>query len=315
MVSFSITKKTLFRIQRDPIPSCDREPNFVASPLLVRPGLTLLELMVVLVILAIVSTVAVQSLQPQVDNQRYQSASRLLNEIKTAAVGPTQKYQLDGTPLISGFIADVGRLPRIVSTSTGTETESLAELWDPNSNLGFTYPFQFRAGPNQPADYTSIRLPCGWRGPYLTLPVGTNSVRDPWGRPPTLISNANGELTDLQIEIPPTGDEQEPQIISTELVSGKVEVTGKVLLDTPENASVRVALLTPDPESSLTSLAVIDDEDEQADSFLFRNVPVGLRAIVVDANGQRQTKYVQVTHGGAVLVFDFQNRQADKTDQ
>ena len=57
----------------------------------IRAGLTLLELMVVLVILAIVATVAVQSLQPQVDSQRFESAASLLEEIKTATLGPAQK--------------------------------------------------------------------------------------------------------------------------------------------------------------------------------------------------------------------------------
>ena len=78
-----------------------------------RTGLTLLELMVVLVILAIVATVAIQALQPQVDNQRFQSATTLLNQIELATTGPQEKYQVDGTPLINGFVADVGRLPRL----------------------------------------------------------------------------------------------------------------------------------------------------------------------------------------------------------
>ena len=63
-----------------------------------RSGLTLLELMMVLVILAIVSTVAIQSLQPQVENQRFQAATKLVAEIESATVGPRQKYQVDGTP-------------------------------------------------------------------------------------------------------------------------------------------------------------------------------------------------------------------------
>ena len=276
-------------------------------------GLTLLELMVVLVILAIVATVAVQSLQPQVDQQRFESASRLLTEIKSATVGPAQKYQLDGTPLISGFVADVGRCPQMENSPTQSADQSqiLTELWDSESELGSKFPYQFRPGPDQPIDYSSIRLPCGWRGPYLNLPAGSDSLKDPWGRPPEASLGADGEFCQLQITIPLGTNQTESQTISTELTTGRVEVTGKVLLDNPENTTTQIALLVPDPDSSLTTLSVLDDEDQQPDSFRFANVPIGLRAIVADVNGQRKTKYVQVTHGGIVVVFDFQTKTLD----
>ena len=284
----------------------------ISRPSRFRSGLTLLELLVVLVILAIVATVAVQSLQPQVDQQRFESASRLLTEIKTATLGPSQKYQTDGTPLISGFVADLGRGPLVASASLdGDETQVLSELWDAQTELGAKFPYQFRAGPNQPVDYSTIRLPCGWRGPYLQLGIGLNSILDPWGRPPELVAGAGGELAGIKITIPPTTDDAELQVIAVELKSGMVDVTGKVLMDNPENTTAEVALLTPDPNSSLTTLAVRVDEDEQPDSFIFRNVPIGLRAVVVDVKGIRKTKYIQVTHGGAVVVFDFQTRESN----
>jgi prepilin-type N-terminal cleavage/methylation domain-containing protein len=280
-----------------------------------RRGLTLLELMVVLVILAIVATVALQSLQPRVDSQRFQSASQLLNEIQSATLGPADKYQIDGTPLISGFVADVGRLP-IAKTPAMEVSESpqLGELWDSNSDLAMRFPFQFRPGPTQPTDYSKIRLPCGWRGPYLQLPIGLNSLRDPWGRPPLINLDDRGEAQQVQISIPPTSEQPQTSLLVSELSHGKVEITGKVLLDDPESATVRVVMLIPNPESSLTTLAVLDDEDEQPDSFLFRNVPVGLRAIVVDANGNRKIKYVQVPHSGLVVCLDFQQNRSGTTN-
>ena len=275
----------------------------------VRCGLTLLELMVVLVILAIVATVAVQSLQPQVDNQRFESAARLLEEIKSATLGPERKFQLDGTPIVSGFIADVGRLPR-VETNDGDSEEvlSLSELWSNENQLAIQFPFQFRPGPEQPIDYSTIRLPCGWRGPYLQLPIGTQRLVDPWGRPPETLINETGTLGRLQITIPLSNNQNEPEILEVNLSGGKVEVTGKVLLDRPESATVRIALLTPDPNSSLTSLAVLDDEDKQPESFLFSRVPVGFRALVADVNGKRQIKYLQITSQSPPIVFDFQSR-------
>lgn len=275
----------------------------------IRAGLTLLELMVVLVILAIVATVAVQSLQPQVDSQRFESAASLLEEIKTATLGPAQKFQLDGTPIVSGFVADVGRFPRIETSDEDVEDLlPLTELWSNENQLAIQFPFQFRPGPTQPVDYSTIRLPCGWRGPYLQLPIGTQSLVDPWGRPPETVVNEMGTLEKLQITVPLSNNQTEPQVLSANLSGGKVEVTGKVLLDRPESATVRIALLTPDPNSSLTSLTVFDDEDKQPGSFLFSRVPVGFRALVADVNGKRQIKYLQVTPSGAPVVFDFQSR-------
>ncbi|MCP4774654.1 MAG: prepilin-type N-terminal cleavage/methylation domain-containing protein [Planctomycetaceae bacterium] len=274
-----------------------------------RSGLTLLELMVVLVILAIVATVAVQSLQPQVDSQRFESAARLLEEIKVATLGPAQKFQLDGTPIVSGFVADVGRFPRIETNDEDPEEYlSLSELWSNENQLAIQFPFQFRAGPAQPEDYSTIRLPCGWRGPYLQLPIGTSKLVDPWGRPPETVVDEMGTLERLQITIPLSNNQTEPQVLSANLSGGKVQVTGKVLLDRPESATVRIALLTPDPNSSLTSLVVYDDEDKQPGSFLFSRVPVGFRALVADVNGKRQIKYLQVTPNGPPVIFDFQAR-------
>ena len=281
--------------------------------------------MVVLVILAIVSTVALQALQPQVESQRFDSASKLLGEIKLASLGPNQKFQTDGTPLISGFVADVGRLPAPFAPTNQEELNSresdstlnespnvLSELWSPNSQLATQFPYQFRSGPTQPIDYSSIRIPCGWRGPYLQLAIGANSVKDPWGRAPTLTTGVDGKLESVVIELPAGTSDAAPESLAVDLTSGKVQVTGKVLLNNPENATVRVALLSPSPERSLTTLAVLDDEDPMPDSFLFQDVPVGLRAIVCEANGTRQVKYVQVLHTGVTAVFDFLERDSNE---
>lgn len=295
-----------------------------------RAGLTLLELMVVLVILAIVATVAVRSLEPQVTTQRLQSSSRLLEEIRFAALGPVGKYQLDRTPLTSGFVADMGRLPRLEQAAEpaapGSEDNRvparLEELWDSQSPLAVNYPFQFRAGPNQPRDYSHVRIPCGWRGPYLQLAAGSRSLVDPWGRPPTVRVAANGEISEVAIELPeslrpepvapsatgvPGDPSRDESALAVSLATGKVVVTGTVLLDNLQNASVTAVLLTPDPETTLTSLALVADEDSQPDTFLFRNVPLGLRAVVIDVNGTQHTKYLQVTPGGNNLVFDLRS--------
>lgn len=275
-----------------------------------RTGLTLLELMVVLVILAIVATVALQTLQPQVEQQRFDSASRLLNEIQAAVIGPVSKFQTDGTPLISGFVADVGRLPD-PQASLAADSPLLGELWSTETSLATQFPFQFRSGPNQPTDYSDIRIPCGWRGPYLQLPIGSRQLTDPWGQPLEIVPGIEGNSQQVKINLPPSDRENALESLQVDLGGGRVNVTGKVLLDTPDNATVKVALLTCDPQRSLTSLVVMDDEDNGKDSFRFQNVAIGMRAIVCDVNGQRQVKYLQVPHTGLNVVFDFQDRTSN----
>lgn len=273
--------------------------------------------MVVLVILAIVATVALQTLQPRVAQQRFDAATAMLKQIQDATIGSREKYQLDGTPLISGFVADVGRTPSITPGAITTNNQdailpqqpSLAELWDPESPLAQEFPFRFRPGPNQPIDYSTIRIPCGWRGPYLQLAPGTNELRGPWGRRPELTASPAGLASSVQIELPATEDTPEESVLKVELDAGTVSVTGKVLMDDADNSNVIVSLLTPNPNSSLNTLVALVDEDPLPDSFLFSDVPVGLRAIVCDVDGQRRVKYLQIPHVGASVCFDFQSRQ------
>ncbi len=275
-----------------------RQPRFMH-----RSGLTLLELMVVLIILAIVATVAIRNLEPQIASQRLQSAASLLQQIRLATVGPEQKYQVDGTPLVTGFVADVGSLPVETTSLDGDSTGFvLTDLWDEAGNLAANYPFQFRTGPDP---YQAVRLPCGWRGPYLQLPVGTEKLVDPWGRPPELETTTDGQVTAVRIEIPESAEFANQAELDVQLDSGKVSVSGTVLLDDTFQGTVKAVMLVPHPGRSLTTLAVLDDEDEQANGFLFRNVPIGLRAIVVEADGRRQVRYVQVPHQGLSVVFDF----------
>ena len=282
-----------------------------------RSGLTLLELMVVLIILAIVATVAMRSLEPQINSQRIQSASRLLDEIRAATVGPTEKFQLDGTPLTSGFVSDVGCLPLATIGSdgiAGTTSSSadipfvLSELWDVESNLAVNYPFQFRAGPERPVDYSAVRLPCGWRGPYLRLAAGSVGVMDPWGQAPLVTPTADGQVGMVRIDIPASAEYANPESVSVDFATAKVDVTGTVLLDDADQTTVVAVLLTPNPQTSLTTLVPIADEASEQSTVLFRDVPIGFRAIVVDVGNQRQVKYIQVSHRGANVVFDFRQQ-------
>jgi prepilin-type N-terminal cleavage/methylation domain-containing protein len=262
-----------------------------------RRGLTLVELLVVLTILAIMATVAVTSTQVIVDQGRYEATKRTLSNIEEAIVGPADQRQPDGSPLITGFIADVGRPPLV----TGTEpTTQLAELWD--ANLWSDYPFAVRAGPAIPTDYSDIRLPCGWRGPYTRLGPGITDLRDGWGNEFQIATSTPGDPVQAitwNTVSPYTED------LSVAVTSGLVTVSGTVTKDGAAPSSASVVLLHPDPTRSATHLFVMDDEDLNVGTFVFRNVPIGLRAIRADIEGHLVTKYVYVPRTGLSLSLNY----------
>ncbi len=128
-------------------------------------GLTLLELVVVLTILAALGTVMITQTTSLTNEARYEQTVRTLEQLEAAVVGDSDLRGPDGQRLITGFVADVGRLP-----------VSLDELWLIGSLNEF-------AIDKSPTGDTSLAVAGGWRGPYLRLPVGANDLTDGWGRP------------------------------------------------------------------------------------------------------------------------------------
>ncbi len=288
--------------------------------------MTLMELLVVLVILAVVATIAVQALQPRVELARFEQTRKTLEQLEVATVGSSTARHADGSPLISGFIADVGRAPRLTVPSLPKENptqpkssapsaamfdgdiqedRNLYELWDENSVLAQQYPFQFRSGPSQPVDFSDIRLACGWKGPYLSLPKGKDSVVDAWAQDFLFETNENEEVS--RINWKPVGEFDLP--LSSDLSKGRVIVSGNIDFGQQTSNDVKVYMLVPDPEYSLTELRPIEDLDPAKQTFQFENVPVGLRAIRVIADGKSFTKYVNVPLGGLTLLMDLESAQ------
>jgi prepilin-type N-terminal cleavage/methylation domain-containing protein len=268
-----------------------------------RRGLTLLELLVVLVILSIVATVAVNSLQPRVESTRFEQTRNLLGRIRTATIGADSARQTDGTPLISGFVADIGRLPKITSRPPGRADngQELSELWEQESALARNFPFRFRSGPQSPVDYSQIQIPCGWRGPYLQLPMGSRQLRDGWGKPFEIERGSDGTVECLIWK--PWGDFDSEMTCG--LKSGKVNVSGTLNFGETPPSNVDVVLLGPDPDSSLSELRVFADEDSNPNTFTFSQVPVGLRALSVRYDEKQLTRYLQVPHQGLTLALEL----------
>ncbi len=142
-----------------------------------RAGLTLLELTVVLAILVTLTAVVVQSTDQLIDPSRREASVRLLSELDAAVLGAAGAREPDGTPLVTGFVADIGRRPLAVGAAATTQ---LVELWE---NAGGLPTFTLAA----PAGDAEVRVGAGWRGPYLRLPLGAAELRDGWGRPLELL--------------------------------------------------------------------------------------------------------------------------------
>jgi prepilin-type N-terminal cleavage/methylation domain-containing protein len=161
------------------------------APFPTRRGLTLVELLVVLTILALMATVAITSTDLIMSQGRYEATVRSLTNIEEAVRGPSGVRQPDGTLLVSGFVADIGRLPIAYGDDPRLQ---LAELWA-NDKDGDGVPdlptFDIRWPDSDP----EVLVPCGWRGPYLRLPLGTADVRDGWGNPLVLLNDAGDVAT------------------------------------------------------------------------------------------------------------------------
>ena len=147
-----------------------------------RPhALTLVELVVVLLIMVVVSSVALQSTDRVVQQGRFDATTRQLEEVRFAIQGPRYEADAAGTRRLSGFAADLGRLPNLQPGAPGAE---LSELWDGSALAPY--------GAYQAAEDGGVSIVCGWRGPYLNARLGAAlSIRDGWSRPFVYLDPSN----------------------------------------------------------------------------------------------------------------------------
>ena len=148
-----------------------------------KHGFTLVELVVVLAVIAILTHLAVRELSHLRDAKLTKAADAQLETIRTSVFTPSGKRHIAqvADEEATGFLADMGRLPRLVDDMT------LGELWTMPTNA---LPYAVRPataenlvpGLSSLAN-TSVYVPTGWRGPYLRLPIGKSRLFDPWGNP------------------------------------------------------------------------------------------------------------------------------------
>jgi prepilin-type N-terminal cleavage/methylation domain-containing protein len=155
-----------------------------------RSGFSLIELMVALAILAAVTTVALRSVSKLQDQARYTNTTGSLNNIQAAIIGPANQHWPDGSPQVTGFVADIGRLPNFLisgSDPLGANGDPFNELLQPNSIPVYS----FLTSASDP----SIKIGVGWQGPYLRLGAGPTYIRDGWGNSFLAYDNSGNPAT------------------------------------------------------------------------------------------------------------------------
>lgn len=150
-------------------------------------GLTLIELLVVLLILAVLAGAAFQATTGVVDQSRYEATQQLLTTVESAVLGQPDLRDDTGAVMVTGFVADLGRLPHAIEVEAG-EPLVLEELW---RKPEMTETFELRT----PAGDQQVRLATGWRGPYVRLGVGGQELLDGWGRRPRLLQADHATAT------------------------------------------------------------------------------------------------------------------------
>ena len=140
-----------------------------------KHGFTLVELVVVLAVIAVLTHLAVRELSHLRDGKLSKAADKQLEEIRASVHSRTSGEEA------TGFLADMGRLPRLMNDMT------LGELWTMPTNA-LPYAVRQATAENLVPELASLAndavyVPTGWRGPYLRLPFGKTRLHDPWGNP------------------------------------------------------------------------------------------------------------------------------------
>lgn len=143
-----------------------------------------------LAILAIITSLAVRALDGVEDQRRYEAAQRGLEELEHAVLGSPDDRAADGARTVSGFVADMGRLPVVVAEMLPYQNTTLDALTLRELLVNPQPPTRFDVRASEPGNTNpaaaadaQVRVPGGWRGPYLRLPLGAVTLLDGWGNP------------------------------------------------------------------------------------------------------------------------------------
>lgn len=139
-----------------------------------QSGFSLLEMLIAVAILSAAAYVALDTVENDTGQRRYDLTELRLQKIRRAIVGDPD-LAVNGSPVISGFVADVGQLPRCLDALVDRDPDC-NENGIPDSDAGD--PDQEDA-PRSYSELGGTGVYSGWRGPYLS--ADRNGLTDGWG--------------------------------------------------------------------------------------------------------------------------------------
>ncbi len=152
-----------------------------------RHAFTLIELVVVLVLIGVLTHLLVGEMSRFQTRRLNEAADTQLESLRLAIAGSPDYRDATGARIREGFVADMGRAPRalrIYPDDAGSPL-SLRELWERPSDVA-EFALRPATAENLLPSCASLAdqdvcVPCGWRGPYIQLPISQTRLRDPWG--------------------------------------------------------------------------------------------------------------------------------------
>jgi prepilin-type N-terminal cleavage/methylation domain-containing protein len=168
------------------------------SPIQVH-GFTLIEMTVVLLLITLLASVAIRETNSLSFQVRYEQTQERLERIREAILGNPRQI-INGQQAVSGFVADMGRLPgnikELIQLSsycsdatklTKADCENtLDAVWFGRKSYGFcnlNFPNETQCLANS-GSWTHLFYG-GWNGPYLNIsgnPADSDAFTDGWGR-------------------------------------------------------------------------------------------------------------------------------------
>jgi prepilin-type N-terminal cleavage/methylation domain-containing protein len=142
-------------------------------------GFSLLEMLLVLFLMALMASAGLMLTEGVEDQAKYDETKRRMEMMRRAIVGdPTRT--VNGGPEISGFVADMGRLPGCVAELLESGPEKLPAT-DPRT---FSSPCNATVTVTEWHIDADTGIASGWRGPYLQVMPdrdGARRFRDGYG--------------------------------------------------------------------------------------------------------------------------------------
>lgn len=169
-------------------PSASEPAQAAARPCGAAAGFTLIEMTVTLLLLTMLATVALRSASGLQDQARYEQTQERLDMIREAILGDPRKT-VNGQAVVSGFVADMGRLPvclRELIDGWNCDSGTFDAPWATGSCSVTGHTDQASCESNA-GSWTANpgKMGVGWRGPYLQTSHDQTSLyafTDGWGR-------------------------------------------------------------------------------------------------------------------------------------